>query len=165
MKILLAIDGSATTEKAVRFVGKIFGPRGGEGTSITLLHVVESLPEFLLSRAAEGEQADAYRRVWREWEETNRENAERLLEEQKQVLVAAGINESAVETRLVHREARPEATKVVAALALIGEMKSGDYDVVCLGRRGSTGAEGTFLGSVAEKILREAQGRTVWVVD
>jgi hypothetical protein len=70
--------------------------------------------------------------------------------------------------KLVVREGRPEARKVVAALAIIEELNRGPYEIVCLGRRG-TGAAGTamssFPGSVAEKVLRSAQGKTVWVVD
>ncbi len=44
-------------------------------------------------------------------------------------------------------------------------MKKGDYQVVCVGRRGTSSAQGSFPASMAEKILQESRGRTIWVVD
>ena len=53
----------------------------------------------------------------------------------------------------------------MAALAIIEEMQGGQYDLVVLGRRGASPAAESFVGSVTEKVLREARGKTVWVVD
>lgn len=61
LKILLAVDDSGASEKAVAFVGEILGQRVGGGFSVTLLHVIESLPEFVLTRAARPETGTAFR--------------------------------------------------------------------------------------------------------
>jgi len=44
-KVLLAIDGSETSKKAVEYVGEIL--RGCQGCQITLYHVVEIPPMHL----------------------------------------------------------------------------------------------------------------------
>lgn len=165
MKILLAIDPSEASRKAVEFTGKALGPSGGKGCSITLLHVVDSLPDFILTGAKNPQTASAYQQVAKDWSTASRGEGEKLLVQYQKQLEAAGIPNSALSTRLVVKEALPESKKVVAALTIIDEMKSGGFDVVCLGRRGASAASGSFPGSVAEKVLREAQGRTVWVVD
>jgi len=163
VKILLAIDQSENSRAAVQFAAKMLAPHQSKHT-VTLYHVIETLPEYLLLRGGEA-NAEAYHHVIDDLTATRRTEGERLLAEQKQAVQAAGVPAVAVTTKLEVRDALPEAKKVVAALAIIDEMKSGEYDLVCLGRRGGTAAEGTFLGSVAEKVLREAGGRTVWVID
>ena len=168
MKILLTIDRSPASDKAVRFVAAVFGQAGRSDLQVTLLHVAESLPDELLFLTGDATKQAQYRKLAEELEHDSRAEGERLLAEKRQSLLAAGLGESAIETKLVVREGRPEARKVVAALAIIEEMGRVSYDVVCLGRRG-TGAAGAamsgFPGSVAEKVLRAAQGKTVWVVD
>lgn len=158
MNILLGVDSSDASTKAAAFVGKLLGGRTWPDLKVTLVHVIESLPEYLVSR---GSLQDATK----ELEAERLQEANALMEETTRLLTEAGIPGEQIEVRLLTRESLPEAKKVVAALALIDEMKSGRYDVICVGRRGASGAEGSFLGSVAEKILREARGKTVWVVD
>jgi nucleotide-binding universal stress UspA family protein len=165
MELLLAVDKSDASIKAVRFVSKMFGGNTRNDVSVTILHVIDSLPDFLVQRCADAEAGSAYREVATEWTASDREAAERMLADQKQVLVDAGIPEASVETQLVVKEARPNTEKVVAALAIIEKMQQGSYAVVCLGRRSTSPVGSVFLGSVAEKVLREAQGKTVWVVD
>lgn len=162
MHILLAIDNSEASRKAVRFVGQTVGRREAKDLAITLFHVVESLPDYIISRIP---HHDDFRRVSEGWFETSRDEGLALLDREKQVLVDAGIAASAIQTKLEIRPALPESRKVVAALAVIEEMKSGPYDVVCVGRRANVEYEGSIFGSVAEKVLREARGKTVWVVD
>jgi len=165
VNVLLAIDGSHATQKAVRFMGTLFGKAQPEGLSITLFHVVESLPEDFRRRATASQQADQYQQVAEDWVAARKTAGEKLLAEQKTALTSSGIPDEVVEQKLIMRESLPGSEKVIAARAIIDEMTTGEYELVCLGRRGASGAEGSFLGSVAEKVLRQARGRTVWVVD
>lgn len=164
MNILLPIDDSDASKKAVGFVGRTLGQRQGDDVTVTLFHAVESLPRFIASRAGDG-GADEFQRVAEQWYETAQAGGDALLERHKQALIEAGVPAAAIETKLHVEPARPGAGKVAVAIAVIQEMKSGPYSVICLGRRGETVYEGSFIGSVAEKVLREASGRTVWVVD
>lgn len=165
MKILLAIDASEASRKAVAFVAKCFVGGAPSDLSITLLHVVDSLPDFIISRSSDPAAAPAFREVATEWAASSRNEGEKLVASCALKLTSSGIPGTALNQKLVTRDALPEARKVVAALTIIEEMQSGKYDVVCLGRRGTSAATGAFPGSVAEKILREAIGTTVWVVD
>ena len=164
MKILLAIDGSQASREAVRFISEMLAGSRVQA-SVTLYHVIETLPEYLLSRGRDAVAGAAYRQLIDDLTSSRKAEGERLLAEHRQALVSAGLPATALHCKLEIRDALPEARKVAAAMAVIEEMKSGDYSVVCLGRRGTASAEGSFLGSVAEKVLREARGRTVWVVD
>jgi len=163
VNILLAVDASDASKKAVAFVGRTLASCTGDH-SVTLFHVVESLPDYLLVRSAETSDGNVFRQVADELNASNRVDGERLLEQTQGILTSAGVANSAVCTKLAVRDGLPEAKKVVAALAIIEEMR-GDYNVVCVGRRGTSATAGSFPGSVAEKVLREAHGKTVWVVD
>jgi nucleotide-binding universal stress UspA family protein len=165
LNILLTIDHSEASRKAVRFVGEMVGGRPAEFATVTLFHVIESLPDFVISGTSHPQLASAFRDVAQEWTETDRRSGDKLLAERKKQLVELGVAAQSIQTKLVVKNALPEAKKVMAALAIIEEMKQGPYTVVCLGRRGASAADGVFPGSVASKVIREAQGKTVWVVD
>jgi nucleotide-binding universal stress UspA family protein len=165
VKVLVAVDDSEVSRKAVAFAGKLLGPRTISDCDVTLFHVCESLPEFILARTAAGEENSAFRQVAAEWARTGRTLGEKLLEEQALTLVAAGIPPEKVNVRLCQKESRPESRRVVAALAIIEEMKQGGYDLVVIGRRGTSASIESFLGGVAEKIAREARGCSVCIVD
>ncbi|MGE3315636.1 MAG: universal stress protein [Planctomycetaceae bacterium] len=161
MNILLAVDGTQASRNAVQFVASSVAK--GTGTKITLYHVVETLPEYLLDRGTDG--GPVYRQVIDDLTATRKAAGERLLNELRQLLTSAGVSDSTIHAKLEVRDALPEAKRVVAALAIIDEMKGGNYEVIALGRCGSSSTERSFMGSVAEKVLREARGRTVWVID
>lgn len=165
MKVLVSVDRSDASERAVEFAGRMFAPHPAGSASITLFHVVESLPDDLLLGATASTHAQAYRQVCDDLDASRLAEGRALLERQQAALQRAGVAEGDISCKLVERETRPGAGKVIASLAVIEEMRAGDYQIVCLGRRGATGAAGSFLGSVAEKVLREAQEHTIWVVD
>ncbi len=163
MKILLPIDSSQGCRKAVEFMAKMLAGSKLD-ISLTLYHVIETLPEYLLARGNDSIAGTTYRQIIDDLTASRRTDGERLLSSYKQLLLSSGIPAASLHCKLEIRDALPEAKKVIAALAIIDEMKAGDYSVICLGRRGNGAARG-FLGSVAEKILNEAEGRSVWVVD
>lgn len=162
MKLLLAVDHSESTTKAVSFVGRLCGPRTAGDLQVTLFHVTEELPEFIVSRQKDDA---AYERVAKDWTENQRQEGEQLLARLRASLVGSGIPDSAIVNRLVTREGLPESRRVIAALAIVEELKSGGHDVVVLGRRSTSAAVGSFPGSIAEKVTREAIGKTVFIVD
>jgi len=163
VKVLVAIDESEVSRKAVALIGTWFNQR--QDIDVTLFHVVESLPEFILSRSSQGGADNAYRKVADECAEACRTQGSRILADAAQSLTASGLVAGKVTTKLAQKEGRPEARRVVAALAIIEEMKQGNYDLVVIGRRSSAACSDTFIGGVAEKVTREANGRTVCIVD
>ncbi|MFN0056746.1 MAG: universal stress protein [Planctomycetales bacterium] len=165
MKILVAIDDSEAARKAVAFVGRTLGRSASGDLHVTLLHVVEALPEFLQPRGRTDEERTAYQKVSETWVRECREKGEQVLREQAQALEGSGIPGSCIAVKLCQREGLPESRRVLAALAIIDEMNAQNYDVVVVGRRSNSAANQSFLGGIAEKVAREAHGRTLWIVD
>ena len=165
MNVLIAVDHSEASAKAVQFAGRLFSGRSSESLNITLFHVVESLPDFLLSRAQDGESAEVYGRIVSEWELDNRRRGDELVAAHQATLTQAGVPQSSLHVKLTIRESRPEARRVMAAQAIIEEMTNENYDTVIVGRRGASSAMGSLLGSVAIKVAREATGRSIIIVD
>lgn len=165
MKVLVTLDTSAAANKVLTFVGQIFGQAARPGLEITLFHVVETLPEFILSRTKTSSAGAAFQQVADEWAKSNHSSAEKLLAEATRQLTTTGIPAAAIKTKLVTRDALPESARVVAALAVIAELQSGNYDVIVAGRRSNADLVETIIGGVAEKVVRAAHGKTVWIVD
>lgn len=133
------------------------------GTSVTVFHVAELLPEYLLrDHPAPGLPP---RDLASAWGDKAQAQGRQLLADAKQALVKAGVPAGSLNEKLSLTNCLPEAKKVAAALSIIDEIREGRYDVVCLGRRGASQLESSFIGGVAEKVIRECQGKTVWLVD
>lgn len=157
--VLLAVDSSDATRKAIDFVGRVLAPH--PDARITVLHVAESLPDHYLFSSLR----DRLRGLADVWEDVSRDSGHRLLQDVERELVGHGVPADRIETRMVEVDALPESRHVSASTGILTAVADGDYDVVCLGRRGTSPAEGSFVGSVAQHVLREARGTTVWVVD
>ncbi len=162
MNVLLPVDRSAASVKTVQFVAKLLAGRTGDD-QVVVFHVAEFLPEFILSDTPEAGLTS--RTLAERWATKAKTDGEAVLAEQKQALLSAGLKEAVVQTKLHVTDCLPESKKVAAALSIIAEMQAGTYDLVCLGRGGASGMAASFIGSVAEKVLRAGQGRSVLVVD
>lgn len=162
MKVLVCLDRSEASRKMVRTVTEWLKPRSGQDQFV-LYHVAEYLPEFLLSDHPEPGMTS--RSLAERWASRARQDGEKLLEDVKQTFLAAGFPDSSVTCKLDLEDCLPESKKVAAALAIIREMQSGDYQLVCIGRRGASQLSLSLIGGVTEKVIREAHGRSVLVVD
>jgi hypothetical protein len=58
----------------------------------------------------------------------------------------------------------PSARHKKISRAILSKLKEGDYGTLLLGRKGITGAREFRMGSVALRIINEAQHCSVWVV-
>lgn len=141
----------------------MWGRGAAEASEITLFHVVESIPDDFAPWSGTQSPAE-FQKFARDCLAHNRQAGEELLKQAHRSLEQAGVASASIHEKLLVKEALPEARRIVAALGVIEEMRQ-PYDVVVIGRRGSSPAAESFLGGVAEKIVREAKGKTVWVVD
>lgn len=163
MHVLICVDHSNSSTKAVQFAAGILGKSAIPNLDVTLLHVAELLPEFVLSE--EPAPGMTQRSLADSWAERSRSQGQKLLDEQQAALQAAGVPAQALHTKLSTASCLPESKKIAAALSLITEIKSGPYDVICIGRRGASQIASSIVGGVAEKVIRECHGKTVWLVD
>ena len=158
-KILIAFDGSENSYRAANYVAEIAA--GMEGITVTLLHV-EILPDRDMYPGEE-----SWKRVCREREESSRNH----LSEGATILVAKGLPESAVSTEYIpdcrspfHDQVQCSVGAGVASDILAMQERLG-FGTVVVGRKGVSKQEEFLFGSVSSKIMREAQGCTVWVVN
>ncbi|MEW5722306.1 MAG: universal stress protein [Thermodesulfobacteriota bacterium] len=144
-KILLAIDGNPSSNRAVDYVGRIVG--GCPGFSITLMHVIEVPSEDYFETKAEKEkylsdQADITR-----W----------LMEQARERLVACGVPLESISFQT------PVRTCASMAACILEEIKE-DYGTLVVGRRGIPKSEEFVFGSVSKKLVEYSEHCTVWVV-
>ncbi len=158
-KILLAVDGSEASMKAVRYVGETLV--GCKEIKIVLFSVLPELPKGLadilsgdFAKKAIGlSQAVEYIESLRFQKEKELKEAQ---EKAKKILINSGISEENVEMKLTRK-------KEGIARDIIREVETGDYDTVVVGRRGMGRA--FFMGSVSTKIVNNLRNCTIWVVD
>jgi nucleotide-binding universal stress UspA family protein len=153
-KLLIAVDGSPSSLRAVDYVGLMEGDRIAE-LKVTLFTVMPGIPEFLRHEA----QADpqAYKRL-RTLEDRNHQEAQAVLAKARTRLLGHGLAQEQVEVK-----AHPRLADI--AHDILFQAEQGLYDAVVLGRRGLTKTQELFVGSVTNQVVQHAQRTPVWVVD
>lgn len=158
--VLLAVDGSENSRRAVDYTAAILGCN--EGFKIRLLHI-ERLPDRDLFPDEAGWKASC-----EEYTETMR----RFMEECRRALIDAGMPEDAVTEQYIPSCNRPVAQTDAVRCSqgesisqeILRSMEDGGYGTIVLGRRGLSKAEEFLFGSVSSRIVHHARGCTVWVV-
>ena len=145
-KILVAVDGSETSERAVRYVSNI-APLIAE-VQICLLHVYpEPPPDYYVN----GGRLDAYRR-------RRDKVAKMILKEAAIVLEQAGVAPEHVTTRYCMAEGRTISQVVLEVQA------EGEFGTVVAGKRGVSKAEEFLFGSISNALARHSKHFTSWIV-
>jgi universal stress protein A len=132
-RVLIALDGSASSEAVLRFVLEIAGPLD---MTVVLLRVVEPPTPPMAD--------DTYRVLAEDWE-TRRRDAEEYL-----APIAAALRARGVDTSWEVRRGRP-ADEILAAA------DESAADMIAMATHGRTGFGRLLFGSVAEAVLRRAQ--------
>lgn len=147
-KILIAIDLSENSLKAVDYVAKVMECHSV--ADITLLHVIkEPSPDVMPDEQERKSQI----------EETRAEILG-LMEKAAKRLTAHDISE-----KNIHLKIQICSKPVTVAELIMHERQSGGYGTIVVGRRGMSKKEEFLFGSVSNKIVREARDCTVWVVE
>lgn len=154
-KILVAVDESNSSMKAVKYVSKAMEKTG----SVTLFSV---LPD---ATAACGLDSPALTPLFRgnrqtfcAIEDTKKETVKRFMEDAKGVLVKAGFPSKKVAIKVRKKKAG-------IARDILKEAQQGKYTTLVIGRRGLSGIKQFLLGSVSNKIVALAKKVSVIVVD
>ncbi len=158
-KILVAIDGSGNSKRAVEYVADVV--KGCRNFEITLLHI-ERLPD---------RDIFADEDAWKKECVAHRGKIESFLSENKQMMADYGIPEKMVSTDYMESCDSPLAGEpsycslgVSIARDILHVAEKGHFGTVVIGRRGVSKAEEFMFGSVSNKIVHSGKNCTIWVV-
>ncbi|WP_045223002.1 universal stress protein [Desulfonatronum thioautotrophicum] len=153
-KLLVAVDASENSARAVAYVGEMVG--NTRGFHVTLLYV-ERFPE-----RDTFPNEDSWRAACQKEEKTIRD----FLEDSRRQLVNSGIAPEHVTVEYASASSlgarRSEGYSV--ARHVLQFHQEGGFGTVVVGRRGVSKAEEFLFGSVTTKIVHSAKDCTIWVV-
>ncbi len=145
-KILVAVDDTPTSEKALNYAGSIVGNLSG--VSLCLLHIYPEPPPNYYSS---GKSLDQYR-------EEKEQVAGKIFSKAKDILNGYGIEAQSIssECRMADHE-----TISQTILDVQGEKAFG---TIVVGKRGVSKAEEFLFGSISNALIHHSRDIAVWVV-
>jgi len=151
-KILVGIDGSENSQKAVEYIGRSFSEQNVE---IVLFHAMRNITEVFFDM---GISPLYHKRILeiRGWESEQRKAIREFMEKARKSLRMAGIADDRVKIKMHPR-------KVGIARDIIMEAESG-YDAVVIGRKGVSKVQDLVLGGTANKLIQRLTQVPVLVV-
>jgi nucleotide-binding universal stress UspA family protein len=145
--ILIAVDGSENSKRAVIYVADFFGRY--RDVFITLLSIVPEPSEDYFATDGERDQ----------WLEEKKTEMNRILAEYKEILTGRGFQEEQLEVLLIIRV----CTSI--GEAILEEQERLGCSMVVVGRRGISHNEEFIFGSTSNKILHQAKNCAVMVIE
>jgi nucleotide-binding universal stress UspA family protein len=144
--ILIAVDTSENSLRAVAYVGRMLG--GVPGFHVTLLHVIPDPEEdYFASETERNAWLDGYR-----------SKTDAALQEYCSMLKSAGFPADAVDLQTPRRYCPSMAE------CILSERDKRAYSTIVVGRQGLSRKEEFLFGSISNKIVNHARECTVWVV-
>jgi nucleotide-binding universal stress UspA family protein len=162
--ILIAVDDSEESYRAVTYVGSLIG--GCEGFRVCLLHALPPLPRELLEfggseNPQEEERNEACLKTDQaRWIEAVAQAAEPVFTRAKQILYAARVPEDAVETQVVDTVNTQDTV-----LDILEAAHARHCGTVVVGRESFHGLKAFWTSHVSDEVIRRGEGLTVWVVE
>ncbi|MDA8388372.1 MAG: universal stress protein [Nitrospiraceae bacterium] len=156
-KILIAIDGSECSMKAVNYAGDHFS--GIDGIEITLLYVLPMPAVFwdeghFLSDEEKRERG----RFLEQWKDEQRLKIEPVFQKATEVLAGKGVKREQIVLKTA-------SDTVDAADRILDETRSGGFKTMLLGHCRHDTASHYIRGSVTHEILHRLQGTTLIIVE
>ena len=145
--ILIAVDDSDNSRRAVSYVAQLLG--GIPGFKVSILHVIPEAEEDYFATKAEEEQ----------WMAQYAKKVDAMLKDYRQGLIQAGFSPDDVTVRSPLRYCPSMAECILA------ERDQTQYDTIVVGRQGVSRSEEFLFGSISNKIVHHAKNCTVWVVE
>lgn len=161
MRILLAVDESENSERAVRYVGSLL--RRTPEVTIVIFHVLKPMPRKLMEHggsenpASEGRLSTQLHDEQEAWYQKEREAECPILIAARETLEKSGFDAVRVSLKFGHEED--------VARTILEEAQSGQYGTIVVGRHGASKMKRIFGGGVTDELLRNAKGFAIWVVE
>jgi len=145
--LLIAVDESDSSRRAVLYVADFLA--GFPGFMVTLLSIVPDPEEDFFDSEAE----------FNTWVREKLDAANRMLENYKKILIQAGFPEDKVRFRACIGEAKSFSEAILDTRCDLS------CCTVVVGRHHKTKAEEFIFGSTSSRLIHEAKGCAVWVVE
>ncbi|HEY5931758.1 MAG TPA: universal stress protein [Nitrospira sp.] len=161
MRLLLAVDDSENADRAVRYVGSLL--KRTPDVTVTLFHVLKPMPRVLLEHggsenpAIEAQLGDRLREDRKAWIRKEWEAECPILLKACETLAQSGFDTSGVTLKFGHEDD--------VASNILEEARSGHHDTIAVGRRGMSRMTRLFGGGVTDRLLRDAKGFAIWIVE
>jgi nucleotide-binding universal stress UspA family protein len=161
-RILLALDGSEVSRRAVEYVASLIG--GLKESEITLFHVSEVPAVFLEHGGGElhgNENAKKREGSLASWTEQERERIEREIFAPARMMLEAnaGGTGPTIRTRL------ETDIQLGVPRTIMNEVKEGGYDTLVLGRRGRSMMKEFMFGGVTSKVIHHIKDCAIWIIE
>jgi len=155
LKILLPVDGSENSRRALQFAGCLGASLGKGLSGITLFHVMAGgymsrHMGYIDFRAMVLTQSETFKRKYVD------EKINPLLEEGERILKDLGIKSDLVIEKQV-ADGDP-------AMEIVRLADEENFSTIIISRRGLSEIKGFFLGSVTSKVVHSARRQTVYIV-
>ncbi|MDF0643811.1 MAG: universal stress protein [Nitrospira sp.] len=161
MRILVAVDGSKDSTRAVKYVGRLL--RSTPGVSVTLFHVLNPLPPILREHGGsedpvrEEQLGRQLRRERKDWYRKEQRLESPILSKARRAIETTGFRGSRIHLKFGYEDD--------VAGAILEEARTGRYGTLVVGRRGVSGLKKLFFGGITRRLLQQASGCAVWVVE
>ncbi len=146
--LLIAVDASENSRKAVDYVGRLLGGVVGD-FHITLLHLILE-PDADYFPSKEEHQI---------WIDQKLKESVRLLEGYRDVLIGYGFEGDRI------RVLTPIRFCPSISECILEQKDMLEYGTIVVGRKGLSPKEEILLGSVSSRLVKLARNCTVWVVN
>jgi nucleotide-binding universal stress UspA family protein len=161
MRILLAVDESENSRRAVKYVGSLL--RRTPDVAVTLFHVLKPMPRELLEHggsenpAIEAQLDQQLHNEQEAWIRKEGESESQVLNKACETLTQSGFDRSQVAFKIGHEED--------IARNILEEARDGKHETIVVGRHGTSRIKRLFGGGVTDQLLRDAKGFAIWVVE
>ena len=151
-KILMAADASMYSRKAMEYAAQL--AEAVTAVDFALLHIQPQISQYLTDEAA---RVPKVKKEVEKVKAKNKQASLELLEECKSFLVSRGIDAGCVAL-----ESHSRDRGIAEDILKMAEDRS--FDAIIVGRRGLSGLQELFMGSVTTNLLNRSRVIPVWVV-
>lgn len=148
-RVLVAMDSSVNAVRAADHAAFMLS---GTDCQVTIFHSKRDLrryvPKELLEDAAELQAL---------WEHSAGQEIAPYMQEAREKLIEAGLDESRIKTRIVNGSRNPAAD-------ILKEARKGKFDTIVMGRKGRSSLKEFIFGSVTRKVVENFEDMALWIV-
>jgi nucleotide-binding universal stress UspA family protein len=153
-KILLAVDASTSSMKAVEFVASLLGAGGYEAC---IFHAIPGLGAIDFELPEDNDQESPEARLPDTCVQAFKLRVTRLFQDIENRLMASGFESEKISKKIV-------SGVYSRSDAIVKEAEEGGYSSIVVGRRGLSKVKAFFMGRVGHEVVYGGKKFTVWVV-